>query len=328
MNSCLTRALCGWLAPGFLAAAALVGPAAAQPLSDKQLRIVVPFPAGGTADILPRIVGEKLRPRLPEGVIVENRAGAGGNIGAVAVYGAEPDGSTLLMSPPGPIAINHNLYENMSFDPTKWVPVTVLATVPNVLAVNADLPVKTVQEFIAYVKANPGKVTFASQGNGSTSHLTANMFMSLTGGKMIHIPYKGTSPALVGLMGGQVDVFFDNISSSLPHHKAGKLRILAVADDERSPALPSVPTFAESGLPKMNAVTWFGVVAPPGTPASIASSYQQAIAGALADPEVKRKFAQQGAQARGWSTQQTGEFIRAEADKWKQVIEAGNVKVQ
>lgn len=328
MNSCLTRALCGWLAPGFLAAAALVGPAAAQPLSDKQLRIVVPFPAGGTADILPRIVAEELRPQLPEGVIIENRAGAGGNIGADSVFRAEPDGSTLLISPPGPIAINHNLYSNMGFDPGKWVPITVLATVPNVLAVNPNLPVKTVQEFIAYVKANPGKVTFASQGNGSTSHLTANLFMSLTGTEMVHVPYKGTSPALVGLVGGQVDVFFDNISSSMGHHKAGKLRILAVADEERSPALPAVPTFAEANLPKMNAVTWFAAVAPPGTPASIAQKYQKAISGALADPQVKRKFAQQGAEARGWSTEQTGKFIRAETEKWKQVIDANDVKVQ
>ena len=323
----LCRALCG-LASGLAAAAALAAPAAAQPLSDKPVRIVVPFPAGGTADILPRILAEQLRPRFPEGVVIENRAGAGGNIGAESVYRAEPDGSTLLMSPPGPIAINHNLYDNMSFDPTKWVPVTVLATVPNVLAVNPNLPVKTVQEFIAYVKANPGKVTFASQGNGSTSHLTANMFMSLTGSQMVHVPYKGTAPALVGLIGGQVDVYFDNISSSLPHHKAGKLRILAVADAERSPALPSAPTFAESGLPKMNAVTWFAAVAPPGTPAATVSAYQAAMAAALADPEVKRKFAQQGAEARGWSTEKTGEFIRAETEKWKQVIEAGNVKVQ
>ena len=309
-----------------LAAASAGGLALAQP--SRPTRLIVPFPAGGTADVLPRLVTEKIRPAFPNGIVVENKSGAGGNIGAAEVARAEPDGTTYLVSPPGPIAINHHLYKSLQFDPTKWVPVTVLATVPNVLAVNPNLPVKTVQEFIAYVKANPGKVTFASQGNGSTSHLTANMFMSLTGSQMVHVPYKGTAPALVGLIGGQVDVFFDNISSSLPHHKAGKLRILAVADAERSPALPSAPTFAESGLPKMNAVTWFAAVAPPGTPAATVSAYQAAMAAALADPEVKRKFAQQGAEARGWSTEKTGEFIRAETEKWKQVIEAGNVKVQ
>ena len=218
--------------------------APAQPA--QALRLVVPFPAGGTADALPRIVVEKLRPSYPGSVIVDNRTGAGGNIGADAVFRAEPDGATLLASPPGPIAINQSLYPKLSYDPAKWVPVTVLATVPNVLVVSPNVPAKSVSELVAWLKARAGQGTYASQGNGSTSHLTAYLFQSLTGTEMVHVPYRGTAPALVDIMGGQVNIFFDNLSSSLGYHRAGKLRILAVADEQRSPALPDVPTFAEA----------------------------------------------------------------------------------
>lgn len=306
-----------------LASVFLVGGALAQPA--KPLKLIVPFPAGGTADILPRILAEKMRANFPAGVLVENRAGAGGNIGAEVVFRADPDGSTLLVSPPGPIAINHNLYSKMSFDPTRWAPVTIVATVPNVLSVNPRLAVKDLAEFIAYLKANPGRVSYASQGNGSTSHLTAAMFMQLTGTEMIHIPYKGTAPALVDLIGGQVDVFFDNLSSSMQFHQTGKLRILAVADAQRSKALPQVPTFAESKLPAMNAVTFFAVVAPPNTPAATIAAVQKSVADALAQPDVKQRFAEQGAEPGGLSPEQTGRFIKAETDKWGKVIKSANV---
>nr|8HKB_A Chain A, Periplasmic terephthalate binding protein (TBP) [Piscinibacter sakaiensis] len=296
-------------------------------MTPQALKIIVPYPAGGTADILPRVVAEKLRAQFPAGVLIDNRTGAGGNIGAEAVFRAEPDGNTLLASPPGPIAINHHLYRKMAFDPSKWEPVTVLATVPNVLVVNPRLPVKNVQEFIAYAKANPGKVTYGSQGNGTTSHLTASLFMQLTGTEMVHVPYDGTAPALVDLVGGQIDVFFDNISSSLPFHQAGKLRILGVADEQRSAALPEVPTFAEQGLPSMNAVTWFAVVAPPGTPAAKVAALQKSFAGALTQPEVQQKFAEQGAEPRGWDPARTGQFIRAESAKWDRVIRSANVRL-
>jgi tripartite-type tricarboxylate transporter receptor subunit TctC len=312
------------LGVAFLAGACLIGAASAQS-NAKPLRIVVPFPAGGTADILPRVLAEKLRSSFPGGVVIENRTGAGGNIGAEIVYHAEPDGDTLMASPPAPIAINQFLYRKLSFDPTKWVPVTVIATVPNVLVVNPKLPVHNVPELIAYLKANPGKLSYGSQGNGTTSHLTASMFMQLTGTDMIHVPYKGTAPALVDLIGGQIDVFFDNLSSSLPFHKGGKLRILAVADGQRSSALPDVPTFAEQKLPAMNAVTWFAVVAPPGTPAPKVASTQKAIAAALALPDVKQKFAEQGAEPRGWDAAQTAQFIQAESAKWNKVIKSANV---
>lgn len=322
----MSKTLVRRLGVTFLASACLLGSALAQP--NKPLKLIVPFPAGGTADILPRLIAEKMRPKFPAGVLVENRAGAGGNIGAEMVFRADPDGTTLMVSPPGPIAINHNLYSKLSFDPTRWVPITVIATVPNVLTINPKLPVKNLAEFIAYVQANPGKVSYASQGNGSTSHLTASLFMQLTGTEMVHIPYKGTAPALVDVIGGQVDIFFDNLSSSLPFHQSGKLLILAVADEQRSKALPQVPTFAESRLPAMNAVTFFSVVAPPNTPAATVTAVQKAVAEALGLPDVRQKFAEQGAEPRGWTPEQTGRFIKTETDRWNKVIKSANVTLE
>ena len=311
-----------------LAAPLALGPwhfaAAQQPAT---LRLVVPFPAGGTADILPRILSDKLRAHYPGGVVIENLSGAGGNIGAEAVYRAKPDGATLLASPPGPIAINQSLYPKLAFDPTRWVPITVMATVPNVLAVGPKVAAKSLRELVAWLKAHPGKASFASQGNGTTSHLSASLFMSLTGTEMLHVPYKGTAPALVDLMGGTVDVFFDNLSSSMVHHRAGKLQVLAVADGQRSAALPEVPTFAEAGLAEMTAVTWFAVMAPPGTPPAAVAAVHKALAEALALPDVRHKFAEQGAEPRGWSPEQTGAFVRAEAEKWAKVIKAARVTV-
>lgn len=314
------------LALGAAWVAGAAGIANAQPA--KPLKLIVPFPAGGTADVLPRILAEKVRAAYPAGVVVENKSGAGGNIGADFVAKSEPDATTLLVSPPGPIAINHHLYKSLPFDPTKWVPVTVIATVPNVLAVSNKLPVKDVAEFIAYVKANPGKVSYASQGNGSTSHLTASLFMQLTGTKMTHVPYKGTAPALVDLVAGNVDVFFDNISSSATFHTGGKLRVLAVADDERSPALPNVPTFAEAKVRGMEAVTFFSIVAPPGTPRDAVAYAHKAFAAALALPDVKQRFGEQGAIPGGSSPEKTGQFIQHESDRWSKVIKSASVTLE
>ncbi|MBX3609387.1 MAG: tripartite tricarboxylate transporter substrate binding protein [Hydrogenophaga sp.] len=311
-----------------MAAALVPAQALAQkPVSDKLLRLVVPFPAGGTADVLPRILAEKMRDAFPAGIVVENKTGAGGNIGGEFVARSEPDGSTLLVSPPGPIAINHHLYKSMTFDPTKWVPVTVVASVPNVLGVSSKVPANNLAEFIAYLKANPDKVTYASQGNGSTSHLTANLFMQLTGTKMVHVPYRGTAPALTDLVAGQVDVFFDNIASSAQYHTAGRIKVLAVADSKRSNALPQVPTFTELQLPAMQAVTFFSVVAPPGTPMPVVQQIQQQFAAALALPEVRQKFAAQGADPGGQSPQDTATFIRGESEKWARVIKTANVTI-
>ncbi len=309
-----------------LLGACLLTAATAQ--TTKPVKLVVPFPAGGTADVLPRLLAEKMRTQYPAGVVVENRTGAGGNIGAEFVYRADADGTTFLASPPGPIAINHHLYSKLSFDPTKWVPVTVMATVPNVLAISTKVPATNLAEFIAYLKANPGKVSYASQGNGSTSHLTAAMFMQLTGTEMVHVPYKGTAPALVDLIGGNVDVFFDNLSSSAQYHTAGKLRILAIADDQRSKALPQVPTFADNRLPAMNAVTFFAIMAPPGTPAATVSALQKSVEQALAQPDIRQKFADQGAEPRGWSPEQTARFVQAESDRWNKVIKSAKVTLE
>jgi tripartite-type tricarboxylate transporter receptor subunit TctC len=308
-----------------LGIAACLTTAASQAQSGQPLRIVVPFSAGGTADVLPRLVAEKIRSAYAGGVIIENKPGAGGNIGADTVFRAPPDGLTVLASPPGPIAINHNLYRKLAFDPTRWVPVTVLATVPNALVIQPRLPARSLGEFIAYAKAHPGKVTVATQGDGSTSHLTAAMFMQLTGTELTVVPYKGTAPALVDLIGGNVDAFFDNISSSMTYHQAGKLRILAVADEQRAPALPQVPTFAEQQWPAMQAVTFFSVVAPPDTGAAIAQRLQQQMAQALAADDLRRHFSEQGAVPCGWDTARTGQFIRQETEKWKKVLKAANV---
>ena len=301
--------------------------AQAADLGTRPIRLVVPFPAGGTADVLPRILADKMRTRFPEGVVVDNKTGAGGNIGAELVAKAEPDGHTLLVAPPGPIAINRSLYPKLAYDAGQWVPVTVLAAVPNVLAVSPLVPARTVEEFIAYVKANPGKVSFASQGNGSTSHLTAMLFQSLTGARMTHIPYKGTAPALTDLIGGQVDVFFDNLASSLPLHKSNRLRILAVADSKRSSLLPGVPSFVEGGLPGMVAVTWFAAVAPPGTPPAVVQQLNAAFVEAIRLPDVKARFAEQGAEPVGNTSEQMGRFVRDEAVRWARIIKDANVTV-
>lgn len=301
--------------------------AKAADFASRPIRMIVPFPAGGSADVLPRILSDKLRKRFPEGIVVENKVGAGGNIGAEFVAKSDPDGHTLLVSPPGPIAINQSLYPKLTYDATKWVPVTVLAAVPNVLAVSNKLPVNSVQELIAYIKANPGKVSYASQGNGSTSHLTANLFQSITGTQMLHIPYKGTAPALADLAGGQVDVFFDNLSSSAALQKGGKIRVLAVADAKRSPALPNVPSFNEAGVSGMIAVTWFAVVAPSGTPASVVQALNVALVEALRLPDVQQRFAEQGAEVVANTPEQMGRFVRDEAAKWQKVIRDSSVTV-
>ena len=211
----------------------------------------MPFPAGGSADILCRIVGEKLGAAWNQPVIIDNRAGAGGNVGAEIAYRAEPDGYSLLCSPPGPLSINHNLYKTLPYDWTKFVPITVLALVPNVITARIDLPANSVQELIAYAKANPGKVTYASQGNGSTSHLSAQMLATMAGIEMVHVPYKGEGPALIDLTAGRVDIFIGNISAALRFEKARQLKFLGLASRTRSPVAPDVPTTAELGLPDL-----------------------------------------------------------------------------
>ena len=301
--------------------------AIAQDYPAKPIRVIVPFPAGGTADSLPRIVAEKLRATFPQGVVVENRPGAGGNIGAELVYRAEPDGYTIFASPPGPLVTNQALYKQLAFDPTKFMPITVLATIPTVLVVSRKFAMSSLADIIAQLRANPDQVSYASQGNGSTSHLTANMFQTATGTRLVHVPYKGTAPALADLLGGQIDVFFDNLSSSIGQHRAGKLKIIAVTDQRRSPALTQVPTFAELGWPTMQSASWVALAAPPGTPEPILARLHQAITDVVKLPDVQSRYLELGAEPVGGSREATSRFFADEARKWQRVIVDAKVTV-
>jgi tripartite-type tricarboxylate transporter receptor subunit TctC len=297
---------------------------------NRTVRIVVPFPAGGTADVLPRIIAQKLRQRWNQPVVVENKSGAGGNIGAASVATASPDGYTLLASPPGPLVINESLYkpEALGFRPSDLEPVTILGTVPNVLDVRPDFPAKNAKEFVEYAKANPGKVSFASQGNGSTSHLTGILFQKLTNVQMVHIPYRGTAPALQDIMGSSVDLFFDNLGSSLALHQGAKLRILATGGQQRNPALPDIPTLQEAGVAAFVSATWFAVVAPPQTPSSIVQYLNQQITEVLMLPEVREQFAKIAVEPVGGSVAETTKFFADEREKWRGVITSANVTVE
>jgi tripartite-type tricarboxylate transporter receptor subunit TctC len=316
----LAVALIGLVAP----ATGQAEDAAAYP--SRQIRIVVPFPAGGTADSLPRIVAEKLRQKWGQPVIIDNRSGAGGNLGAEAVASSAPDGYTLLASPPGPIAINQTLYAKLAYDPSELKPITIIGLSPNVLDVRPGFSAKNVKELLDYAKANPGKVTFASQGNGSTSHLTAVLFQKLTGTTMVHVPYRGTAPALQDIMGNNVDVFFDNLGSSLSLHQGGALRILGVAGPERSPSLPDVLAVRES-VPDFTSVTWFALMAPKGTPDQIVAKLNETVTGILKDPDVKSQFDKFAVQIDAMSVEETAKFIAAERIRWSDIIKSANVTV-
>ncbi|MBA2689303.1 MAG: tripartite tricarboxylate transporter substrate binding protein [Burkholderiales bacterium] len=299
-----------------------------QAYPSKLIRVIVPFPAGGTADVLPRLIGEKLAARWGQPIVIENHPGAGGNIGAQLVANADPDGYTILSSPPAPLVINHNLYRKLAFDPRAFVPVTIIASVPNVLVVNPKVPANTVQELIAYARDNPGKLNYASQGSGTTSHLTAAMFQALANVTMVHIPYKGTAPALTDLLGGQVDLMFDNLSSSLPYIKTGKLKLLGVGGAKRVASLPDAPTIAESGLPNFYSVTWFGMVAPPKTPNAVADKLSAAVADVLKMPGVARRLTELNADPVASTPAEMVKFMKDDEARWLKVIRSASVKVE
>ncbi|MDB5749528.1 MAG: hypothetical protein JWP72_4376 [Massilia sp.] len=312
-----------------LVAAAAVGVLSLAPLAaqaqaafpTKTITIVVPFSAGGTTDILARVVGQYMSKDLGQTVLVDNRAGAGGNIGAQAVARAAPDGYTLLMGTVGTHAINQSLYKKLAFDPVKdFTPLSRVALVPNLLVVNPSQPYKNVKEMIAYAKANPGKVTFGSSGNGSSIHLSGELFKQMAGVDMQHVAYRGSAPALTDLLGGQIAVMFDNMPSAISHVKGGKLRALAVTTPKRSPALPNVPTIAEAGVPGYEATSWFGLLAPARTPAPVVARLNASILKALADPEVKKKMAEQGAEPHGEKPEQFAQFIQGETAKWGKIV--------
>jgi tripartite-type tricarboxylate transporter receptor subunit TctC len=306
-----------------LAAAAT---AQAQNFPTKPIRLIVPNPAGGTVDLLPRLLGEKLQSMLGQPIIVDNRPGAAGNIGAEMVYRAEPDGHTLLVAPPPALVVNQNLYPKLGFDPSQFVPVTIIATVPNALFVNPKVPANNLREFVAYAKANGAGLNYGSQGSGSTSHLTAELFKSMAGASMTHVPYKGSAPALNDLIAGQIDVMFDNLGASMQYVKGGKLKLLGVGSATRIRSLPDVPAISES-LPGFVAVTWFGVVAPPGTPPAIAQKLQHAFAEAMKDPKVAARMREMSAEPSGTTPADTASFMKEEAARWKSVIQNAGVKL-
>ncbi len=309
-------------------ACALSFTARAQEWPAKPVRIIVPFPAGGSADLMPRAVAEKLAQKWGQPVIVDNRPGAAGNIGADAVFRADADGYTLMSSPPPPLVINKLLYPRLSYDADGFVPITVIGAIPNVLLVNPQVPAASVAELIAHAKANPGKLNYASQGSGATSHLTTELFKSMAGGlEITHIPYKGTAPALTDLLAGQVDMMFDNLGVSLPHVRAGKLRALAVASRRRFPGLPDVPALAEA-LPGFESVAWFGIVAPPKTSPAIAEKVAVGVQEALKLPDVRKRLADLSAEPLGYGPAETAAFMRQESERWGAVIRAAHVKVE
>jgi tripartite-type tricarboxylate transporter receptor subunit TctC len=314
----LTAAALGWTAPLAFAQDAYPG---------KPVRMVVNFPAGGSLDVIARAVSQKLSERLGQPFVIDNRTGAGGNIGTQVVATAPPDGYTLLSSPPGPLTINQYLYKDMPFEPEKLAAVVLMSGMPNVVTARKELPASSVRELIAYAKANPGRVTYASQGNGSTSHLTAQMFATMAGVDMVHVPFRGEGPALVELMGGRVDLFFGNSASVLKYHESKQVKLLGIAATKRSGMLPDIPANGEFGLPDFIASAWFAIMAPPGTPATVIARLNTTANEVLRMPDIRERFLAQGAEAIGGTPAELNSFLTAERARWKKVIDTANVKL-
>lgn len=324
----MRRSVLKLAATAALAAAALPCFAQPAPFPAKPVRIVVPFPAGGSTDSVVRMLGEKLAAKWGQQVIVDNKPGAGGNIGAAQFARSEPDGLTLLAAPPGPLAVNYHLFKGLNYDARQFVPVTMVANMPNVLVVGPSVKARNLQELIAYGRANPGKLSYATQGNGSTSHLTAELFQSLTGVSMVHVPYKGSGPALTDMMGGKIDLMFDNLTTTLPFHQGKRVTILAAATKQRVAQIPEVSTTAEAGLPGFESGTWVGLVAPAGTPAAVVEQISRDAAEALRLPEIAKQFAALGAEPVGGTPAATAAFLQAESAKWKKVIDQAKVSAE
>jgi len=303
--------------------------AAADAYPAKPVRFVVAFPPGGGTDIIARSIAQKLTERIAQQVVVDNRPGAGGNIGTDIVAKSAPDGYTMLMGSAGPLAINASLFGKMPFDPIKdLAPVTLAASTPNVLVVHPSLRAATVKELIALAKARPGEINFASSGHGTPAHLAGELFNSMAGVKMVHVPYKGAAPALADLLGGQVQLMFSTMPPALPHVKDGKLRALAVTSAKRSPAAPDLPTLDEIALPGFEANTWHGVVVPAGTPATIVARLNREIVAILHLPEVVERLSGQGAEPVGSTPEEFAAYIRSETLKWAKVVRDSGAKAE
>lgn len=295
---------------------------------NKPIRLIVPFPPGGATDIIGRTLAQKLVTQLGQTVIVENRPGAGGTLGSAELMKAAPDGYTLLLGTTSTHSIAPYLYKNLGYVAERdFTPVSEVATATNVLVVAPNLPVADVRQLVALAKAQPDKLNYASSGNGTVVHLQSELFKQISGTKITHVPYKGTALAMPDVMSGQVQMIFDSIVSALPHVSGGKVRALAVTSAKRSPLLPNVPTVIESGLPGYEVNTYFGLYAPIGTPRDIVDRLQKEIAKAVASPEVRERFASQGAEPVGSTPDALAQTMKTEAEKWKRVIETANVRL-
>jgi tripartite-type tricarboxylate transporter receptor subunit TctC len=290
------------------------------------VKIIVTVPAGGGVDTVTRIFAEGLHQKLGQPFVIENRGGAGGNVGTEAAYTSPSDGYTLMASQPAPLTTNVALYRKLSFDPTKLEPVGLMSKFPNVLLVREDFPAKNLKEFMAYVKAHPGKVNFASQGIGTTSHLTAELYMTMTGTKMVHVPYRGTGPALNDIIAGHVDLIFMELTSAMKLNDAKKARILAVATDKRIPSLKNIPTLVEAGLPGFISDTWNAISAPPKTPAPIVAKLNKAMNEIIQDPAMKKRFAQLNLVTPGGSPEDLRKLEQEETKRWGEVIKKAGIK--
>jgi tripartite-type tricarboxylate transporter receptor subunit TctC len=294
----------------------------------RPVKFLVPYPGGGTNDVVARIVGEKLQAKWGQPVIVENRSGGGGNIGAALVAQAEPDGYTLLVSSTPPLATNQSLYRQLSFKPEEFVPITNFGSATNLVIVRKGLPVNSVAELIAYAKANPGKLVYGSQGVGNTPHLTANMFMAMTGTSMVHVPYRGETLVYTDMLGERVDVFFGNIAGASAFYRDDKLKILAVLDKARAAALPEVPTSAEVGLPDLLSSVWYAMVGPPRLKPELRDQIAKATIEVLKMPDVQQRFRALNVEPDGRTPAETKAFIKDEARRWGEVIRANNIMAE
>lgn len=314
--------------PLFLACMPSVMAQGAASYPSKAIRVVVPFAAAGTTDIVARAVGAEMTKAWGQSVLVENRPGAGGNLGSDIVAKAPPDGYTLLVGAVSPQAINVSLYPDIPYNVMRdFEHITLLAAVPNVLEVHPSVPVRTVKEFIEYAKARPGQLSYASSGSGTSIHLSAELFKSMTGIEMVHVPYKGSAPAVTDLLAGRVQLMFDNLPSSLQQIRAGKLRALAVTSAKRTSTLPEVPTIAEAGLPGYEATSWFGMHAPAKTPKDIITKIHGTVSRALKSPEMHDRLTSQGADPVGNTPEEFSAFVQAEIQKWAKVVKASGAKV-
>jgi tripartite-type tricarboxylate transporter receptor subunit TctC len=305
------------------------GRGSAQSFPDRPIHIVVPFPAGGSNDVVARFLGVKLSEICGQSVIVDNRAGAGGNIGAEFVARSAPDGYTLLLTAPGPLAVNQWLYPHLTFNPAvDFTPVALIASVQIVLTVNPNVKAKSVTELVALAKAAPGTLNFGSSGYGSTNHLAGELFKNLAGINIVHVPYRGAAPAMNDLVGGQIPILFDNMPAVRTQALAGTLRALAVAGRTRSPLFPELPTMGEAGVAGFEASSWFGLVGPAGMPAAVTKTLTDAVTKALSDPDMVRKLADVGAEAGSLSGSEFGAFLRAETEKWGNVVKDSGTVMQ